>query len=826
MSSRRDTTNWFKTRFSGKAIGERRTHPNKTILRVECLEARLALSGLNLTFVVDNPNYNTTNTYVTFYGGTLSATYDGGKTVALNHSYTISELNGPISLTSYTGGRIYTSYGAGVAGTDPPEATNPAIPSYSVRFDSVEITYSESNPYSVANLTSVAFFAIPMTINTYTSGSQTPVSHLTYNISAEDLTARLANLVSASDRSKVLLQNGGQFLRVLSPYTSTVTSYFASMAPYIAAVEAWQNAGNTSTLIEGLYTSLTSTTPRTTTQNYSFTTTVEADGSLKMVGGGDVVGHNHTILVSAAQIPAGIYLGNVSWTVDGAPGSFNDNDVYAAAVRDVLSGFNLGFMASATIDPNTGVAFGKESSKYWWAATRAFEYLQPNNAYYNQYAQIVSENSDSYSWAFSDRWNHVQASLAGMATMEIVLMADTTEPTGGTTAGLYDSRSGNFYLRNSNTTGQANTTFNYGPAPTTWDALAGDWTGQGKDTAGLYDSITSTFYLKNANTTGMADNQFSYGPAGSGWMPIVGDWTGQGKDTVGLYNPVTSTFYLKNANTTGIADNQFSYGPAGGDWTPIVGDWNGDGVDTVGLYDVTTSTFYLKNANTTGIADITFSYGSAGTSWTPLAGDWNSNGKDTVGLYYPTTSTFYLKNTNTTGYADTTFNYGPANAGWEPIVGNWTGAHALNAADGAVADSDVPRLSEADLQPIVDAALARWAAAGLDAASVARLQQVDVVIGNLSGSLLGLAEDRRIRLDSDAAGHGWFVDSTPRSDEEFASASSGQMRAIDSRAIDRIDLLSVVEHELGHVVGLNDFDALSDNLMSGELGVGVRRNAG
>jgi hypothetical protein len=51
------------------------------------------------------------------------------------------------------------------------------------------------------------------------------------------------------------------------------------------------------------------------------------------------------------------------------------------------------------------------------------------------------------------------------------------------------------------------------------------------------------------------------------------------------------------------------------------------------------------------------------------------------------------------------------------------------------------------------------------------------------------------------------------------------LQAIDPRALDRIDLLTVVEHELGHVVGFDDLDALSDKLMSGLLDVGVRRTA-
>ncbi len=71
-------------------------------------------------------------------------------------------------------------------------------------------------------------------------------------------------------------------------------------------------------------------------------------------------------------------------------------------------------------------------------------------------------------------------------------------------------------------------------------------------------------------------------------------------------------------------------------------------------------------------------------------------------------------------------------------------------------------------------------------------------------------------MDVNAAGNGWFIDPTPAVDEEFASSGSQQqLTAVDPRALDRIDLLTVVEHELGHVAGLSDIDAVTDDIMGG-----------
>ena len=60
--------------------------------------------------------------------------------------------------------------------------------------------------------------------------------------------------------------------------------------------------------------------------------------------------------------------------------------------------------------------------------------------------------------------------------------------------------------------------------------------------------------------------------------------------------------------------------------------------------------------------------------------------------------------------------------------------------------------------------------------------------------------------------------------EFTASSGATQLRAVDPRAIDRIDLLTVVEHELGHMLGLSDLASSANDLMSRTLSVGVRRN--
>ena len=123
-----------------------------------------------------------------------------------------------------------------------------------------------------------------------------------------------------------------------------------------------------------------------------------------------------------------------------------------------------------------------------------------------------------------------------------------------------------------------------------------------------------------------------------------------------------------------------------------------------------------------------------------------------------------------------------------------------------IVNSTAPSLKMKQLVRVEGQAVAAWEAVGLTAAQISALSQVQLVITNLPGSQLGETISEEVMIDTNAAGYGWSIG------REVAP--------------NQVDLLTVVEHELGHVLGLADISSPSypSDLMDEMIPLGVRRS--
>ena len=143
---------------------------------------------------------------------------------------------------------------------------------------------------------------------------------------------------------------------------------------------------------------------------------------------------------------------------------------------------------------------------------------------------------------------------------------------------------------------------------------------------------------------------------------------------------------------------------------------------------------------------------------------------------------------------------------------------ALRATDRPSRSASVPgTISAGDIASALPAALGLWGRTSLDGAVIR--------VGDVEGDRLAVTSGRTITIDRDAAGIGWFVDPTPLLSAEFGLRSGDTARASGlSPAVGRVDLQTVLAHEIGHLLGRDDLGR-TDSLMHERLTPGTRHVA-
>ncbi len=133
-------------------------------------------------------------------------------------------------------------------------------------------------------------------------------------------------------------------------------------------------------------------------------------------------------------------------------------------------------------------------------------------------------------------------------------------------------------------------------------------------------------------------------------------------------------------------------------------------------------------------------------------------------------------------------------------------------------------VTQAEVKALLPTAIDAWQSVGLDDADVRKLESVTIQVGNLGTSTLGLEAAGVIIINQTAAGYSWYVGSGTSSSQAFGPMDSDgeSVASPGSPAAGDVDLLTVLEHELGHVIGLTDNDQAGD-VMQITLGLGVRR---
>gem|GEM_PF-1383447 len=346
-----------------------------------------ASDGLAVTLV----NNSGRTAYIKFTGEPLS--------VNKNNIAIEDGKSDTFSLVQSQSGRIYISYDKKLS-SDKPDGANALDNDYHARFDKVELTYVDGA--GKANLTAVDFYAIPMILETSIEGTTIERLTLADNQTGEMIKSGLSAIMTDPSLAIVKNEAGTETVRMLSPVKSP--GAYHSFDDYLNTLPGAQL-----TIAGTFFLSKPA-------QPYAYKGQISADAIILSEGSDTIKMEMQSLRWNKTdtQNHNGIYTCNSPYTVNDQPAAVGDNDLYAAVYRDLMTGFNLGYVKP-----------GDNDSATWWDSSAT-----PFQGTSNSYAKTIADNyPGAYGFPFTDRYNHILADLGGkIDTITITLLDDATAP--------------------------------------------------------------------------------------------------------------------------------------------------------------------------------------------------------------------------------------------------------------------------------------------------------------------------------------------------------------------------------------------------------------
>ncbi len=374
-----------------------------------------------------------------------------------------------------------------------------------------------------------------------------------------------------------------------------------------------------------------------------------------------------------------------------------------------------------------------------------------------------------------------------------------------------------------------------GVVPTSWSMLDGhgDFNGDGKSDL-LWRDADGTVAIWQMDGLAIAGGAL-LGVVPTSWSVLDGhgDYNGDGKSDL-LWRDADGTVAIWQMDGLAIAAGAL-LGVVPTSWSVLDGhgDYNGDGKSDLLWRDAdgTVAIWQMDGLAIAGGALL----GVVPTSWSMLDGhgDYNGDGKSDL-LWRDADGTVAIWQMDGLAIAAGAL-LGVVPTSWSvldvdgAVVNPAGGGQNLLASTAPLEPRTASSLlSKEAVASIADEAVARWLALGnIDDAARAALDTLAFEVADLSGLALGTHSGGTLYIDIDAAGYGWFIDPTPQDSTEFHFVPGLDEWIADAHgpAFGRMDLLSVVTHEIGHVLGFDHGDVGSYDVMAATLEPGVRYGA-